>query len=528
MGVSTGGYALGSVVGVRVAGSPVHELEQLRLGEAWELAEEHAGLIEWLRAEGEELADLLFLVIGRCADGALKAAVVALRRAVFRGRRPSARAWSEQVRDALPDDVSDRITAWLDTLSMLETLRAKLPAVLAADLMSATEALRAAAAGQNFRLALLSGSSELAEALGRWLDGPGGRPPRPQVLLRVAKYLARAVAKTSPYASFTLSGLGGWSTQRTGDTHTGDLSWRGVAELDRRYADRIWDELAADPDLAEHVAVRVNPSAISREGKLGFLGAARGEPVLQVDATDALERLLAGIGNDTPTLAEVREAGAGRLVELGLLERVRPFDDQDPDPLDALTQWLDSAGPTSKLHGVPAALARLRTQVRNYGVNRETAIRPARIRRLRDNLSSILTQVSGRVPEWLPDKELVRENAVITHPVAVLDESRWRPVLDDLATLRGLLGVFNPHLPIRMGASAFFSERYPVGATVEFLRFYRDFHTAHPDTEPTDELHQARRAAVASLYAAAPRMNPAALGKITASWPADFRAPLSI
>jgi hypothetical protein len=93
-GPSAVDFRSGGVFGVRVGGAPVADLEALRCGRAWAAAEEVVAVQRWLRDEGAELSDLLHPVIGRCADED-RPLLVALRRAVFQGRRPGGRnGWS--------------------------------------------------------------------------------------------------------------------------------------------------------------------------------------------------------------------------------------------------------------------------------------------------------------------------------------------------------------------------------------------------------------------------------------------------
>ncbi len=554
------GYVVAPVIGVRVAGSPVSDLQGLRFSATWEMAEEQVALAGWLQAEGRALSDLLFAVIGRCADGGIKPVLVALRRAVFQGTAPGDRAWSESVRRALPADLAARIAAWVSALERANELEARLPEVLAAEKSARTEVLGHAVANSAFRFGLLLGSPTLSDALGEWIDEPLAAPPRGQVLLRAAKYLARAVAKTSPYASFTISGLGRWAPSGPASCPTGDLSWHGVAELERRVVLGIWSALAGRPEFREHIGVRVNPSAFEAGGQLRFLGAAAGEPVVGVGITETLRCVLDLVRTmPTPTLGGLRmrlenTVAAGErarcvgyvdeLVDLGLLELCRPFLDQSPDPLGELTHWITVTAEASAADagGWPQALWELRAAVRGYP---ELADPRARTQ----GLQHIHAMLAGLLPEWaqppgaaqaaaLPVKDLVRENAVLTAPVVTCGWEQWRPVVDDLETLRGFLGIFNPHLPIQARAAAFFLDRFSPGAVIGFLDFYREFHISDAGRtagEPlVRELVSLRREAVEAFYHGAGntsdivQVDPRVLAKVAASWPPGIRAPDSI
>ncbi len=60
------GYAVAPRIGVRVAGSPVADLQRLRFSATWAAAEELVALTGWPQAESHALSELLFAVIGRC------------------------------------------------------------------------------------------------------------------------------------------------------------------------------------------------------------------------------------------------------------------------------------------------------------------------------------------------------------------------------------------------------------------------------------------------------------------------------
>lgn len=547
------------MIGVRVAGLPVQDLQRLRFMATWGVVEEHVALTRWLHAEGRALSDLLFPVIGGCADDGIKPLLVALRRAVFQGKAPGDRAWSTRVRQVLPADLTTRITAWVSGWKRVRELEARLPEVLAAEKVARTSALRHTAGDSAFRFGLLLGSPTLAEALGEWLDKPAAATVRGPVLLRAAKYLSRAVAKTSPYASFTFSGLGTWALSGPAISPTGDLSWRGVAELDRHAVRWIWSALAERPESREHIRVRVNPSVTETGGQLRFLGAAVGEPVVGVACTETLRRVLDFLrAAPQPTLGELHRhleghladivASAERcrcagyvdeLVGLGLLELRRPFVDQDPDPLGELARWVAASADGAVARGWSEALRRLRAAVGGYPELADARARARRLRHIHATLTELLAEVTrspGAVPP--PEKNLVWENAVLTHPVVTCAVQRWRPVLDDLDALRGFLGIFNPHLPIQASAAAFFRTRFSPGAVVSFLDFYREFHALHPPTEggepPARELAGVRRAAVEALYrgtedaSGTVQVDPHALATIAASWPPSIRTPGSI
>jgi hypothetical protein len=560
------GYAVAPMFGVRIAGAPVEDLQRLEFRTTWDVVDKHVELIAWLRTEGEAISDLLHSFIGTCGDGGIKPMLVALRRAVFQTKGPGDRVWSEGVRRVLPTDLTARIAVWLSALERARALEVRLSGVLAAEKSARTDALREVAAKNAFRFGLLLGSPTLADVLGAWIDGPSAGCPRGPVLLRLTKYLSRVVAKTSPYASFTFSGLGVWAQSGSASCPTGELTWRSVAELDRRVVLWIWSGLACHPEFREHIRLRLNPSVIEVDGQLRFLGAAMGEPVVSVAITDTLRYVLHFVRTmPQPTLGGLRRnlQGAGTLanpgsclsyvdtlIDLGLLELRPPFLDQGADPLGDLADWVATAADASidGANGWYQALCTLRAAVRGYAELPDARARIEQLRHIRSMLTELLAELAHPAVPELPAKDVVRENAVITHQAARCSWKHWQPVFDDLDALRGFLGIFNPYLALTTRATAFFLDRFGPFTTVPFLEFYRELHacssTGSYQAEGAglvvsgppgvQELAERRRAAVETLYSVGQdasgivRVHPRTLARIAASWPPDIRTPGSI
>ncbi|MFD0473633.1 lantibiotic dehydratase [Nonomuraea thailandensis] len=297
-------YALSPVLAVRVAGLPVAGLDRMRCTRTWRLLDELAEISARLRREGADLSDPLHEVIGGVAAGPLRAGLVALRRAVFAGRRPGGRAASAEVLAALPTGLAARIGAWTALRRRAEELRAALPAVLAAESREKTAVLREAVSDPGFRHGLAQGSAVLAGRLEAWLAGPAERPPERQELLRLARYLARASVKTSPYATFTLSGLGRWEPDGPAVRTGGEPSWQVMAELDRAVLRPLWAVLTRHRRVRERARLRVNPSAADDGNRIWFLSPGHGEPLSSVPASAGVRQALDWVRErDDATLA---------------------------------------------------------------------------------------------------------------------------------------------------------------------------------------------------------------------------------
>ncbi|SPL98154.1 Lanthionine biosynthesis protein LanB [[Actinomadura] parvosata subsp. kistnae] len=520
-------------------------LERMRCTRTWRLVDELTNVTSRLRREGAELSDPLHEVIGGVAAGPLRAGLVALRRAVFAGRRPSGRAASAEVLAALPADLAARIGAWTTLRRRADELRAALPDVLAEETREKTAVLRAAVSDAGFRHGLAQGSAVLAGRLEAWLAGPADRPPDRQELLRLARYLARASVKTSPYATFTLSGLGRWDTDGPAVRTGGEPSWQLMAELDRAVLRPLWAVLTRHRRVRERARLRVNPSAADDGDRIWFLSPGPGEPLSSVPATPQVRQALHWVRRH-PDATLAAAPGIEPLAEAGLLEYVPPYDEQGPDPLGELASWLAADGPAPYTLAVTRAAAALHAsngadasaalhasngadaseamcgpdganapepQPSPNGANvlellqmepgdggKTTEAAPDGMAAAPGGIAAEpcgIAGTSGGDPETaeivraalrevlppgpsLPDKNLLWHSAVIPGVAGRLNATAWRGVCDDLDALRGLLGLFDPDLPVKIAAAAYFLDRFGPTSRLHAMALYRDIHSGTP------------------------------------------------
>ncbi|GGM72333.1 hypothetical protein GCM10010106_18330 [Thermopolyspora flexuosa] len=464
------GYVVAPAFAVRVAALPVEVLERLRATRTWEIVDELAETTAWLEREGTELSDLLYGVIGEVggdpARAGLKPALVALRRAVFTGRRPDRRALSAEVLGALPTGLAVRVRSWAARRDRQAALRAALPDVLAAETREKIALLREATGADVFRLGLEQSSPVLAERL---RQGRIGRQER----LALARYLARATVKTSPYATFTLSGFGRWTDSGPAVQPAEELSWTGDADLDRAVLQPMWAALARLPQVVARARLRVNPTAVDDGERVWFLGPGGAEQLRSVPAAPEVRRALAWVRtHPCPTVGAA--PALLPLVRAGLLEPLPPYEEQSADPVGELAAWL-AAGPGGDAPRL-AAVGRLAAALRDDRLRRDQ-------RRLIETVRRALEDVfapAKRDQPWLPDKNLCTRTAVLTHQAGRCALPEWRPALDDLDVVRRLLGLFDPDLPVKIAATAFFLDRYGAAARVPVLDLYRELHTGAP------------------------------------------------
>ncbi|WP_035839691.1 lantibiotic dehydratase [Kitasatospora azatica] len=445
--------------GVRVAGLPadaVHRLVDHRLRE--ELVTLSRTAAE-LRVGAVTLSERCHAVIGALGDPAAKPKLVALRRTVHQLRDPGRQLAEPRVASTLGGELAADLAEFGRRLGRYRADRAQLPTVLAEAVRSIDAGLREISADPRFDQGLAHASPTLHEVLGR-------RPGR-QELIRLAVYAARAAVKTSPFSTFTASGLGRFVPDGPALRWAATEPTRSIVELDLS----VLTPLAA---RSTELTVRVNPSARLVADTVQFLGPAPAEDLLTLPLTPPLRHCLRAAAG-RPTLAELTagipappEQAAGylrSLVTSGLLLLQPDFDDHGIDPLRQLAKR------------VPA-LVPVREGLRSYASAKGTdrvALGAVLQERLRDLGST------GKL------RDVVTEQSVIPGVVVEAGLPAWQDALDELAVACRLLAVFDCTLPFKLAVAAFIRERFGPEAPVPFDRFYaelvRDGHEAmrlHP------------------------------------------------
>ncbi|WP_035839684.1 lantibiotic dehydratase [Kitasatospora azatica] len=482
-------YVLGPAAVVRLAGSPVAALDGLRCARSWRTATELVPLRAEITAAADELSDLLHAAIGATGDGELKARLVAVRRAVHRGRHVDPARLVD-----VPAELVAPVREWTARLTERDRLLAALPEQLEQDWAASYESLLAGARLPAFQLGLVHANPDMFLALRKWFDT--GRAPQRQTVLRLAQYLARSAAKTSPYSTFTSSGLAAWGealdiVEPAARPAAGQLAAATATEVSVGSLHRIARAVCERPELVGGCRLRINPSATAVDGALLFLGRRPVEYVHTLALTPLLRRVLE-LTTPESTLDELRgkllalaadghqvDVFLRRLVTLGLLELVPPLADQSPDPVADLRAWLHQCGQPGlerldrTLQGVAEALSSYPT-ITEPGDR--VAIREAVVRGLDAALREVGDHSHANNPKMAQEfgRYSFYENAVHPGATAVLDRAGWRPLLDDLDAVRTLLGLIGPDLPFKLTLGSLFRSQYPAGAQIPLLVFYRN------------------------------------------------------
>lgn len=479
---------------IRTAAVPVSALSDLRLDKSWDVIGRITELDRRLGSDGDRLGDQLYEVIGG-ADSTYKGDLVALRRCVHSRRRPSKRAWSDEMRAALSTDLAEDIDAWVRRYDLRRELTDSLPKIVDDELHEVQSRLPESLRHNAFRHGLVQGSPVLADQLAKWLDT--GAVPQRQTVLRLVKYLARVVAKTSPYSTFTIAGL------LTAAPDSGTLldppdpaSAASIAELNVWLVRRLLSALCADPDLADALTVRRNPSLVSDDERMRFLSPTSNAAVVGTRSSGALAACLERAEQPGTTVADVQthlraldpsldpaavRQFVGKVVATGVLLTDLPFADQAHDHLAEVADWLR---PLPAHAATVARLDALRGELEEYPTLPGPEHRAASRRQVSRSVIDLLTSAQAPDPTNIPRKNVFYDNAVFTGAAGEFDPAAWTPILDDLRAVRDVLAALDPMRAARTAITEAFAVRYGSEQPVPWLDFTQFVSAAMADGVP--------------------------------------------
>jgi len=472
-----GGSRVESPVVVRVAGLPMAVLRRLCSGQAFRVAHAIALLRNWLGYEGKAISADLYGVIGGLADGGDKAALVGLRRCVFRVHRPAAREWNERVAKLLPTELAARLRSWTAARDCHDRLGRRLPEILDRETTAGRTALRDVARDPGFQRALSLSSPALFAETARWLADESRVPRRP-ALVRLAQYAAGAAARASPASAYQILGRGTWTRRGPDVRLRRPESVVAVTELNGHLLASLRTALREDPRLSTVMPLRLNPSTTRVGDTVRFLGPPPGESVVTVPATRQVLACLGILGDGGTVRREVLRDLLGtddpqpdrlidELVAAGLLERQLARGELGADSLDELCRWLTANGAAERA----AAIQRVRSQLSQPAAVRDVPAHLVAQRPLGGAVDELTEQTGVATPPG-DRRRPWQEHAVLTDPIGELSAAAWRPALTDLDVVRRLLAVLDPALSLRVALAAYCRDRFGSGARVPFLTLY--------------------------------------------------------
>ncbi len=517
----------------RVSGLPMSTVADLA-------DQELAGLIERLFAAEQELADSrealsaeLFSAIGAVADKRIRFKLLALRRALYNARMPSA-SGMEAAACVLPPDVMASIGAANARLHDRDELRKQLDQVHNDALLRARLRLRAALADGDFQKGLALSSRTLFENLTRYLKAPasvhGSREE--QIERGLLRYLTRMSTKATPFGTFCAVIGGEFVTaERDGPilAFDGDpCDKHSTVRLNKRIYAVLWDYLCSRPAVRARLGIELNPSLRVEADQLRFLTANGGQEIFQrlarTEVLDFVQELsavakggmtFAGLATELARHprceadADGARAFLDRLIMLGMLRLRAVVPEQEADWSGPLASFLDAveADPEAwAIRGLLRDLDDLRARYSYASAPDRARILTTIAERLRGGFESL-----GRTPP--PRHELPwYEDATADARLHVTVTPSLGRALNRLGEWVALTIPLNGARIQMASMRHFFDMRYDaeVGDSVPLMTFYEDYYREHF----REHLVKARAAGNGGGDASYDAGNPFALGSI--------------
>lgn len=341
------------------------------------------------QTQKEALSDALLTYI-RQQEGSWQKQVHNFRRDLYNDRpiKPLAEA---ALLAQLPSSLQEQIQAFRTAAEAIRQLRQVWQTTYQTALLACRADLQALASHEPLRQGLVLSSPDLLAKL----DGFGLIEPQAfrkrdsRTEQSLLKYLARMVAKTSPFSTFTNLAIGrvhlganSCSYQLLGDPKAPIQSHVRLNNTLYKYIrDLIW----AYRPLCTHVGLRVNPTLRQQQQQWVYLTNVSNiesfqrlpvQPVLKATVdllgtgpTLTIGRLVTELGELVEASASALETFIRQLIEFGFLELVWPSSGMDPNWDVALVAWLEQL----TTHDIPLAsdlsqgLVALRRQADRFG-----------------------------------------------------------------------------------------------------------------------------------------------------------------
>ncbi|MWV30334.1 lantibiotic dehydratase [Rathayibacter iranicus] len=423
---------------------------------------------------GAQLEDALYQRIPE-ADTSIRAKLVGLRRSIHNKRKIPRSERSREVFAELSSREIGLLQEWDSLRVALQLKEDSLANLLKEDTHTwVTLAL----SDQNFARGLETATFALSEAIGKH-----GNSLSRHSRIALLRYFSRAGAKTSPYSTFTTTGI---ATPRAEEQPGSPTA--SVIELDQYVLDQFVTRLFKRETFAGSGILRVNPSIVRHNGVLRFTGNGRSEPFVQVRASPQLDELIDMCRQAATSLSEVYAARpddgwqehVDSAIELGLLELFPPFSLDDPTALEKIASWCSEAIDDKDSYELSALFGRLHACLgRQQIADCQTSPR----QRLEEvhKVGARLAQLLGGIPwpkEQAKSKHGFHENALRLSAGQLQPQFQSAETVSLLGVITEWLSVFDRMLPVRLAAANFARQVLGDSEATTFVDFYFEVQTA--------------------------------------------------
>jgi hypothetical protein len=263
---------------IRMSGADQTLLTDLRFSRSFEHVRNLHTLERWLAENRGHVCDeVLYQVIGDC-QGSVKSKIVGIRRRLYNDKLP--RVQEMQVLRQISCARSKRaVLRYFFRLRRYLSMQSGDGArhareIFKAELIIKREDLVRYLADEKFLKALQVASPSLADSIIKLLQKHPSQWAKKerQIEVRAIRYLTRMVVKTSPFGRFGPVALASYdsSVQETISYDVSDMQVETVSTLNLSFVDKIISRLWRQPELVQHLPVRINQSYFIDNGDLCF------------------------------------------------------------------------------------------------------------------------------------------------------------------------------------------------------------------------------------------------------------------
>jgi hypothetical protein len=480
----------------RLSGLPVNAVEQLTSPSLAECAERLAAVDAALSDSREEMSQALHQVIGVTDVKAERNCLIALRRDLYNGRRPSP-ARLAAGRSSLPTAEAELVDRHCALLCEQHDVSAEIRALHANEVFRTRAALQAAVGDTDFCKGVLASSPTLFRNIARYRKAdPAAFGSRVEQIERgLLRYFTRAAMKATPFSTLCALASGAFVGSDAPRFHfRGDVKMkRGFVRLNKQLYGLLWAHLRQRPGVQRMLRMELNPTLSEGADEFRFLAALdsgevfqrvkRTEPVSVVvgvvrdraDATlgELIDRLVAD--PDLDTTVEDATAFAESLLRIGLIRCRAEVPDQEVDWDLPLRDFLSSVDDEHAAI-VVGLLAQLREHVDDYA-----AATVGEREAIGEQVRLALADACKRMGRDMPAASdlTLYEDASLDAVLEVALSDDLRQTLEAVAELGRTLADVSALRAERTGVRHFFDATYPGASRVPFLTFYEDFQREH-------------------------------------------------
>ncbi|MCX7542590.1 hypothetical protein OS128_06645 [Corynebacterium sp. P5848] len=471
------------VVDIRIATLPAGVLKELRFTNT------QAALQNWVLVMGDldnciEIADkALYSAIGVLdgMEGEEAKQLLRIKRALRRGRTPR-----QEMLVGLSNALSNTLHQVILAHARCEEAIVNVERAFAADRTRTKNVLARVATEPLLRNGILCSAPTLEALIGspKWPDYLN----KDKRATRVAQFIYRAAAKTSPFSTFTCTGRPHVGACDTAIQLPYPESVRIVRQLDGRIWALLMQNLRERDQIKAVLRLRPNPSLtwITSLSRAALLGPPPMEQLRLLPIHPAFRTVLAApmeaappsiwkkrLAEDLYLQGESDEASmlVEKLLRAGILQPDDPVSESSDRPVSELVQWLRDRGVSSTIEWFPS-LARLASLLEpSPSATDGEALRSTRNEAGR-SIEEILGVLNYKSTDLGGDVEPIHESAVVDRPVV----TPAMPATDDLITIgaaHSWLSVLDTKWPGRLTVAAFGDTFLPDQGTVPLLEFYR-------------------------------------------------------